>query len=95
VRDYSFQLSLMLPVEIGIVAFGASGTTKGGSGHVPALTESWNMQWEGVSRKFDPAPDLIIYNEGTNDRPNITDTLLAVVQDLLSAGEWGTVCQLI
>jgi hypothetical protein len=37
VRDYSYHISQMLPVEIGIVAFGATGTTKGGSGGVSRL----------------------------------------------------------
>ena len=68
VRDYSYQLSQLLPVEVGVVAFGATGVTKGGSGSVPALPASYDHQWQGEPRSFEPAPDLIVYNEGTNDR---------------------------
>lgn len=80
VRDYSYQLSQMLPVEIGVVAFGATGTTKGGSGAVPALPVSWNQLWNGEPRVFTPTPDLVVYNEGTNDGKSITATLLQVVK---------------
>jgi hypothetical protein len=65
VRDYSYTLSTLLPIEIGVVGFGATGTTKGGSGGVPALTESWNRLWDGEVRDFEThRPDLVIYNEG-------------------------------
>lgn len=86
VRDYSFQLSAMLPAEVGIVAFGASGFTHNGSGKVPILQQSYNQLWAGQPRSFtDPAPDLIVYNEGTNDGPNITDLFVTVVKELLVA----------
>ena len=86
VRDYSYQLGRLLRAEVGVVAFGATGTTKGGSGGVPALTTSWNMLWDGQSRAFNnpQPPDLVVYNEGTNDRANITSTLLQVVRGVAS-----------
>jgi lysophospholipase L1-like esterase len=88
VRDYSYQLGQQLPAEIGVVAFGATGLTHGGSGGVPALGGaggSWNLSWKGAARSFAPQPDLVVYNEGTNDGSrNITDLMLAVVQDVQS-----------
>jgi len=82
VRDYSYQLSQSLPVEIGVVGFGATGTTHGGSGGVPALPVTWNQLWDGEPRVFSPPPDLVIYNEGTNDGSSITATLLQVVKGI-------------
>ena len=71
-RDYSFQLSLMLPTEVGIVGFGGQGLHSGGSGRVPsfgdATKEPWRYLWDGEPRDFvGPAPDLIVYNQGAND----------------------------
>ena len=85
VRDYSFELSRLLPAEVGIVAFGATGLTKGGSGNVPALGESWAQLWEGEPRIFEPIPDLVVYNEGTNDgTKNITAPFAEVVRQVQS-----------
>ena len=85
VRDYSYQLSLSLPTEIGIVAFGGSGFTHDGSGQVPPLIQSYNMLWKGQERTFDPKPDLVIYNEGTNDSGDISSDFVAVVKAVLAA----------
>ena len=54
------QLYESLPIEIGIVAFGASGFTHNGSGEVPPLIKSWYQLWDGEPRNFDPEPDLVI-----------------------------------
>eukprot|EP01047_Picozoa_sp_COSAG01_P029374 COSAG01_NODE_2013_length_8643_cov_30.224081_8_plen_237_part_00 len=86
VRDYSYQLYESLPIEIGIVAFGASGFTHNGSGAVPPLASSYNQLWAGEPRVFQPAPDLVIYNEGTNDRGDISADFSAVVKAVKSAG---------
>ena len=62
-----------------------TGTCKrdtGGSGGVPELTVSWNQQWNGTARGFSPPPDLIVYNEGTNDGPDITNNFIEVVTAL-------------
>ena len=81
VRDYSYQLGQELPAEVGVVAFGATGLTHGGSGGVPLLAQSWNQLWEGEPRDFATSPpDLIVYNEGTNDRSNITNAFLQIVR---------------
>jgi hypothetical protein len=87
VRDYSYQLSQMLPAEVGVVAFGATGLTRGGSGSVPALPVSFNQLWAGQPRDFATTipsaypqpPDLVIYNEGTNDGADITALFTGVV----------------
>jgi lysophospholipase L1-like esterase len=64
---YSSALGPLLGSEVGVVGFGATGLSKGGSGNVPALGDSWDYLWEGVPRSFLPRPDLIVFNEGTND----------------------------
>ena len=43
---------------------------------------SWNQQWDGEPRDFSSPPDLIVYNEGTNDGGNITAQFVQVVKDL-------------
>ena len=85
VRDYSYQLCQSLPCEIGIVGFGATGLTKGGSGGVPALVETWNLLWDGESRRFDVIPDVVVYNEGANDAEDITTNYIAVVKAVAAA----------
>jgi len=85
-QDYSWLLSQELPAEVGVVGFGATGINTGGSGSVPALGKSYALLWTGQSRSFtDPEPDLIIYNEGTNDGSSITAGMLAVVRALRQA----------
>lgn len=84
VRDYSFQIGIMLAAEVGIVAFGGSGFTHNGSGNVPPLKVSWNQQWAGEPRSFASLqPDLVVYNEGTNDGArDITADFVTVVKAL-------------
>lgn len=73
----------MLPAEIGVVAFGATGLIRAGSGGVPALTTSWNQLWDGTPRDFKSfPPDLVVYNEGTNDGANITSQFVEVVEGI-------------
>ena len=75
---YSYALAALLGTEIGVVGFGATGLSRGGSGGVPALGESWNQLWDGVPRSFSPRPDLILFNEGTNDGSNNITAQLGV-----------------
>ena len=83
---YSFALARLLGTEIGVVGFGATGLSRGGSGGVPALGVSWNQLWDGVPRSFTPRPDLIVMNEGTNDGANnITASYATVLNNLLMA----------
>ena len=83
---WSFRLGALLGAEVGVVGFGATGLSRGGSGGVPALGTSWSQLWSGVPRAFSPPPDLIVLNEGTNDGANdITAPFTAVLDDLLAA----------
>lgn len=83
---YSFAQGALLGAEVGVVGFGATGLSRGGSGGVPALGESWDMMWAGVPRSFSPRPDLVVFNEGTNDGANdITAAFAAVLDDVLAA----------
>merc|ERR1711935_498235 len=56
-----------------------------GSGGVPPLITSYNQLWSGEPRSFDPQPDLIIYNEGTNDGGDISTDFTAVVKAVQAA----------
>ena len=83
---YSWALGPLLGANMGIVGFGATGLSRGGSGGVPALGVSWNQLWDGVPRVFSPKPDLIIFNEGTNDGGNnITAAMTVVLNNLMAA----------
>ena len=83
---YSYALAALLGTEIGVVGFGATGLSRGGSGGVPALGVSWNQLWDGVPRDFSPRPDIIVFNEGTNDGGNnITAAFGVVIAGLLAA----------
>lgn len=77
---YAYQLRDRLDAEVGVIAFGGAGLTVGGSGHVPALRLSYNLYYQGAARSLSRlsggagnrgdsrgAPDLVIYEIGTND----------------------------
>lgn len=83
---WSYRLGALLGSEVGVVGFGATGLSLGGSGNVPALVETWDQLWDGIARSFDPAPDLIVLNEGTNDgTTNIVAPMIQVLNSLLAA----------
>jgi len=65
--DWAFLMCNLLNAEVGIVAFDGTGIITAGSGNVPSLSSSYNLLWAGQARTFSPVPDLVIYNEGTND----------------------------
>jgi len=53
---------------------------------VPILSVAWNQLWAGQPRVFEPPPDLIIYNEGTNDgSKDVTAQFVTVVKALQKA----------
>jgi len=81
---YSYALSTAVDAEVGIVAFGGTGLLTSFAG-VPALTSSYNLIYNGASRVFTPAPDLVIYNEGTNDGSSIVTAYGTVVSAILAA----------
>jgi hypothetical protein len=83
---WSFRQAALLGAEVGIVGFGATGLSRGGSGNVPALGSTYNMLWATVPRSFLPNPDLIVLNEGTNDgSADIVEEMTAVLNGLLTA----------
>ena len=83
---WSYRLGHLLGAETGVIGFGATGLSRGGSGGVPALGVSWNQLWNGVPRVFSPKPSLIVLNEGTNDgSTNITVAMTVVLNNLLAA----------
>lgn len=83
---YSYALT-QLDAEVGIVGFGATGISVSGSGSVPALTTSYSLIYPGVSRSFSaPAPDVVVFNEGTNDgSSNIVSAYTGLLQAMHSA----------
>ena len=88
--DYSYKLAELLDAEVGIVGFGATGVTRGGSGSVPALPISYSQLWSGQPRIFLSVPDLVIYNEGANEtgapRADELTAFAAVIKGIGYAG---------
>ena len=81
---YSLSLATAVDAEIGVVAFAGTGVLNYGRGGVPPLTQSFNIIFPGVPRSFTaPFPDLVIYNEGTNDTGNIAAGLIQVITAIL------------
>lgn len=71
---WSTHLGGVLDAEVGVVGFGSTGISQGGSGGTPALSGFWNTQWaSGPSRGVAGSPpDYVVINMGTND-PDATD----------------------
>jgi hypothetical protein len=89
--DYSYNLGPLLDAEIGVVGFGATGLSRGGSGNVPPLPQSYNQLWKGQPRDFSPVPDLVIYNEGTNDgNDSTTPQMVEVIKGIGYRGKANT-----
>jgi hypothetical protein len=83
---YSYALATALDAEVGVVAFGGTGILNSGQGGVPALPSSYAYLYSGVSRSFtSPAPDLVIYNEGTNDTGSIASGFETVIEGILAS----------
>jgi lysophospholipase L1-like esterase len=68
-QAFSAMFADTLQVEYGQIGFGFLGWTATGSG-VPAFPSSWNLQAQGLSRTFTPAPEMVFVNLGTNDTDN-------------------------
>ena len=83
---WAFRLGALLGAEVGVVGFGASGLSVTGSGNVPVLGTSYGLLYGGVSRSFSPAPDMVMFNEGTNDgSTNIVAAMTAVLNGIIAA----------
>jgi len=82
---WAYALGEMLGAEIGNIGFGGAGYTVIGSGNVPPLPISYNLIYQGASRKFLPVPDLVVSNHGTNDgSANTTSACITFVNGLIS-----------
>lgn len=67
-QGWAYLLGKAFGAEFGLIGFGGTGVVKAtGSGSVPNLQTSYNQLWNGEPRVFDPSPNLIVLNEGTND----------------------------
>ena len=83
---YALALGTAVDAEIGVVAFSGSGVLNYGLAGVPPLTSSYALLYAGVPRSFSaPYPDLVVYNEGTNDSGSISAGLSTVITAILQA----------
>ncbi len=83
---WAYRLGALLGAEVGVVGFGASGLSVTGSGNVPVLGSSYSLLYAGASRSFSPAPDMVVFNEGTNDGGNnIVAAMTAVLNAVIAA----------
>ena len=86
---WSYRLGALLGAETGIIGFGGQGLVAVGAGNVPPFPLTFALLWEGAPRLFDPKPDIIVINQGTNDhwnpKINITAQMTAALDGLLAA----------
>ena len=83
---WAFRLGALLGAEIGVVGFGASGLTVTGSGNVPPLPSSYALLYQGVARAFSPVPNMVIFNEGTNDgSANTVAAMVSVLNGVIAS----------
>jgi lysophospholipase L1-like esterase len=66
-RAYAALTALAMNAEWRQVGFGRQGLTIGGNGGVPKAQDALNWFYSGVPRD-DWQPDLVVINQGTNDR---------------------------
>ncbi|MCW2264162.1 lysophospholipase L1-like esterase [Gluconobacter cerinus] len=83
--EWSAQVAQRLNAEYGIVGFGGTGLTVGGSGGVPSLPNTWSQVFPGQNRSFALCPDAMIENEGTNDANATTSSVQAAETSFLTA----------
>jgi lysophospholipase L1-like esterase len=84
-QGWSLEAARILGAEIGNIGFGASGFNSTGSGGVPALPNSYNLLYAGVSRSFAVSPDVVVLMHGTNDSGDVTANATTVLNGLLAA----------
>lgn len=83
--SWGLELGRLLGAEVGVVGFGGTGFTTGGSDGTPTFANSWNLLWQGQSRDFSAPPDWCVWNEGTNGVTIISAAALAVLNPQLAA----------
>ena len=81
---WAYKLGQLMGAEVGVVGYGATGLTVGGSGGVPPLTVSWNQVASNTVRPVGNPPSLIVINEGTNDSSNVTAAAVTVLNGLIA-----------
>jgi lysophospholipase L1-like esterase len=83
---WAYRLGALLGAEVGVVGFGGSGLSVTGSGNVPVLGTSYSLLYSGAARSFSPAPDMVVFNEGTNDgSTNIVAAMTGVLNGIIAA----------
>ena len=82
---WAYALRRLLGAEVGIVGFGGTGLLSNGQGGVPPVGQSYTQLWSGAARSFSPAPNLIVINEGENDKTAVATTFQAAFQAFLTA----------
>ncbi len=82
--SYSYALSTAVDAEVGIIAFPGTGIVAVGAS--AALPSTYNKIFADTARSISAlAPDLIIYNQGTNDgTTNIVSAYTGVVQAIMA-----------
>jgi lysophospholipase L1-like esterase len=68
--SYSWQTGMTLGAQWRQVGFGGTGMEKGGGGHAIGALNSFNFFHDGCPRD-DWQPDLVVVNQGTNDRKKV------------------------
>lgn len=68
--SWAYLLRETLGAEVGVVGFGGQGITRNGLGGIPNMGASWDKIANGIPRVFDPIPDAVVINQGTNDARN-------------------------
>ena len=71
---YASQTAMLLGAEWRQVGFGGQGLIRAGNGGVPAAGDAFNLFYDGVPRDT-WQPDLVIINQGTNDRGSAVDVV--------------------
>ncbi|MFF1382757.1 LamG-like jellyroll fold domain-containing protein [Arthrobacter sp. NPDC058288] len=84
---WAYPLGELMGAEVGVVGFGGHGIVDTGGGNVPGMVNTYNLLWAGQARSFTTpqAPDLILLNQGTNDKVDIIDSTKTVLNNLLAA----------
>jgi len=83
-RDsYAGRTAMLLGASWRQVGFGATGLAKGGSGHAPGALATFNFFYAGCPRD-DWQPDVVVINQGTNERKVPAATYLSNYEKYLA-----------
>ena len=79
------EVARLMGFEFGVVGFSAQGALQAGAGGVPALTSTYNFLYSGAARSFAVAPDVVVFNVGTNDSGDMTSAMTTVLNGVIAA----------